>query len=82
MKYWSPKHGTDYASLIHPRETEDDVPTMIERVCDCRIEKDTFNRRLVIRANDPYAIARVIEKLDKVEEIFVGITLGSSLRTD
>ncbi|KAF8418760.1 hypothetical protein BGX38DRAFT_1310540, partial [Terfezia claveryi] len=54
MKYWSPKNGTDYASMIHPREAEDDVPSMIERVCDCRVEKDTFNRRLVIRANDPY----------------------------
>ena len=82
MKYWGPKHGTDYATMIHPREAEDDVPTMIERVCDCRIEKDTFNKRLVIRANDPDVISRVIEKLDRVEEIFVSITLGSSLRMD
>lgn len=75
MKYWSPKNGTDYASMINPREAEDDVPTMIERVCDCRVEKDTFNRRLIIRANDPYVVTRVIEKLDKLEEIFnAGIT--------
>lgn len=66
--------------MTHPGEAEDDVPTMIERVCDCRIEKDTFNRRLIIRANDPYAITRVIEKLDRVEEIFVSIPLGDSLR--
>ena len=79
MKYWSPKHGTDYAVMLHPREAEDDVPTMIERVCDCRIEKDTFNRRLIIRANDPYVITRVIEKLDKVEEIFVSTILENSL---
>ena len=65
--------------MLHPREAEDDVPTMIERVCDCRIEKDTFNRRLIIRANDPYVITRVIEKLDKVEEIFVSTILENSL---
>lgn len=65
--------GTDFASLLHPQDAEADIPTMIERVCDCQIEKDTFNRKLNIRANDPYVIGRVVDKLDRIETIFVSI---------
>lgn len=73
VKTWSPKTGSDFARILHPQDIDDDIPTMIERVCDCQIDKDIFQRKLHIRANDPYVIGRVIQKLDKVEEIFVSI---------
>ena len=70
MRSWAPR-SSDYSKLLHPPDSEVGIPTLIERVCDCRIEEDTFNRKLSIFANDPRLIETVVQKLDRLEQSFV-----------